>query len=123
MIKFTWQRRVVVATPLIALMIFFVLGFVYRFWDYAWLAFLLILIVPFLVGLKPIRITFPLVILVAYIIIGLFGYWHPGWIIFLLIPIQNILFPPQSIAKFIKKEAPAKKQSKPKDAMDAEIVE
>jgi len=122
MYKFTWQKRVVAATPLISLLIFLILGFFYNLWHPGWLVFLLIPIVPFLVGLKQIRFTFPFVVLLAYIIIGLYGYWHPGWIIFLLIPIQNILFPPKSFTKFIKKDI-RPKQNKPKDYMDAEIDE
>lgn len=117
MFKFSWQRRVVAATPLIALLAFLALGFIGDLWHPGWLVFLLIPIVPFLVGLKQIRLTFPFVILVTYIIIGLLGYWHPGWLIFLLVPIQNILFPPKSIKGFVETK------TKQKDYMDAEIDE
>lgn len=122
MFKYNWQRRVVAATPLIALLIYLFLGFVFDLWHPGWLVFLLIPAVPFLVGLKQIRLTFPLLVFVAYIIIGFMGYWHPGWIIFLLVPIQNVLFPPKSIKKYIKKET-QEKQNKPNDYMDAEIEE
>ncbi|WP_025724575.1 hypothetical protein [Acholeplasma granularum] len=121
MFQYNWQKRIVAATPLIALIIFLSVGFLYDAWHPGWTAFLLIPIVPFLVGLKQIRITFPLIVFVAYIALGISGYWHPGWIIFLLIPLQNILFPPQTISKYIKKED--KNKSKPKDYMDAEIDE
>lgn len=121
MFQYTWQKRVVAATPLISLLIFLFLGFFYNLWNPGWLVFLLIPIVPFLVGLKQIRITFPLLVFVTYIGIGVAGYWHPGWIIFLLVPIQNILFPPKSISKFLKKEQPKKDFNRPKDYMDAEI--
>ena len=121
MFQYTWQKRVVAATPLISLLIFLFLGFFYDLWNPGWLVFLLIPIVPFLVGLKQIRITFPFLVFVAYIGIGVAGYWHPGWIIFLLIPIQNILFPPKSISKFLKKKKKKKDFNRPKDYMDAEI--
>lgn len=121
MFQYTWQKRVVAATPLISLLIFLFLGFFYELWNPGWLVFLLIPIVPFLVGLRQIRITFPLLVFVTYIGIGVAGYWHPGWIIFLLIPIQNILFPPKSISKFLKKEVVKKDFNRPKDYVDAEI--
>lgn len=120
MFKYTWQKRVVAVTPLVSLLIFLILGFFFESWHPGWLIFLLIPIVPFLVGLRQIRLTFPLVVFISYIVIGVYGYWHPGWIIFLLIPIQNILFPPKSLSKYLKKDEPIK-NTKPKDYMDAEI--
>lgn len=122
MFKYTWQKRVVAATPLISLLIYLCLGFFGNLWHPGWLVFFLIPIVPVLVGQKRIRVTFPLIVALIYVVIGLMGYWHPGWIIFLLIPIQNILFPPKMNSKYIKKEASGK-QNKPRDYMDAEFDE
>jgi len=121
MFQYNWQKRVVAAMPLIALVIYLFIGFQFNLWHPGWVVFVLVPLTPFLVGLKQIRITFPLVVLVIYFILGAFGFWHPGWLVFLLILIQNILFPPKSISKYIKKETKPTKQHK--DYMDAEIDE
>ncbi len=108
MFKFTWQRRVVAATPLISLLIFLTLGLVWGLWHPGWLAFLLIPIVPYFVGLKQFRMTFSLLIVVIFVVLGSFGYWHPGWLVFLLIPIYHILFPADT-KLFVKAETKPKK--------------
>jgi hypothetical protein len=51
---------------------------------------------PIILGVKKLRISYTLIVIVAYILMGVFwpDYgWHPGWIIFITIPIVNILFP------------------------------
>ena len=51
-------------------------------------------IMPFLLGLKKIIITWPVCCVFIYLIAGIcFSYWHPGWLIFLTIPVVTILFP------------------------------
>ena len=95
------RRRIIDATPLISLFIFLLLGFIGKergdnCWKIAWLVFLLIPLMPVLLGVKKLVITYPLIVIVAYILMGVFWPkygWHPGWIIFITIPIVNILFP------------------------------
>lgn len=95
------RKRIVVATPLISLFLFLGIGFFWDKWSIAWIVFLLIPIMPFLLGLKSLRLTFPTLVLFAYLVIGIvWGLWHPGWIIFLLVPIYHILYPPR--VTFIK---------------------
>lgn len=90
----SFRRRLIAATPLISLVLFFTIGFVFEKFEYAWLSFFLILLMPVLVGYKRIQLSFTLIITVIYIAIGFaFDAWHPGWILFLLIPIFHILFP------------------------------
>lgn len=98
MFNYNFQKRLVAATPLIALLIFLFIGFGYGKWAAGALAFLLVPLMPFLVGLRKITITFPLIVFIAYMILGFgFSLWHPGWIIFLLVPIYSILVPSKSV--------------------------
>ncbi len=110
MFEYNWQKRVVAATPLISLFLFLYLGFFHELWHPGWLVFFLIPLMPFMVGLKKIKITFSIVIFIIYIILGIsFEIWHPAWIIFLLIPIYYTL---TANTIFDKKEEPKKKNSK-----------
>ena len=85
------RKRIIAATPILCLIIFLLLGFVWGFWHPGWLVFLLIPIMPFLVGYKKIKITYPLICIVLYLILGIgFDLWHPSWIIFLTIPVFEI---------------------------------
>lgn len=91
----SFKSKIMAVTPLSALVIFLTVGFVWEKWEYAWLAFLLIPAMPFLLGYKKFRLSVSFVILVLYLIIGFsFDAWHPGWILFLLIPIIHILISP-----------------------------
>ena len=95
------KYRIIDAMPLITLFIFLLIGFVgneqgENYWKYAWLVFLLIPLTPVIFGVKKIKISYSLIVLIAYLLMGLFWPkygWHPGWIIFITIPIFNILFP------------------------------
>ena len=91
---FSFRRRVVAVTPLVCVLVFLFLGFQFDLWHPGWLVFLLVPIMPILVGIKKIKWSFSFIISIIYLILGLgFGYWHPGWLIFLLIPIYYTLFP------------------------------
>lgn len=88
------RRRIVAATPLICLIIYLCCGFIGGIWHPTWLVFLMIPIIPFLLGVKKLQHVYPLICVIAYIIIGIvWECWHPGWIIFLTIPVYYILFP------------------------------
>ncbi|MFY9421684.1 MAG: hypothetical protein WAP91_01585 [Bacilli bacterium] len=88
-----FRRRLIAATPLICLFIYLVIGFSTDIWDKSVLIFLLIPIMPTLLGVKTIKVTFSLIVLVIYLVMGIvWDLWHPGWVIFLLIPIYHILF-------------------------------
>lgn len=99
----SFKSKIMAITPLSALVIFLTVGFVGGKWEYAWLAFLLIPAMPFLLGYKKIRLSVSFVIFIIYLILGLsFDAWHPGWIIFLLIPIIHILITPSKKKIIIK---------------------
>ena len=98
--------RICSASIFMSLMIFFLLGFYLNKegirYAYAWasLAFLLIPILPFVLGLERIRIVFPILITIIYLVIGFtVGGWHPWWVLFFLIPIYYIIWPHDPLAK------------------------
>lgn len=91
----TFKRKIMAITPLCCLIIFLLLGFVWGYWHPGWIIFFMIPVMPFLLGLKKIRLSIPLVIVILYLILGFaWGLWHPGWIILLFIPVFEILFKP-----------------------------
>ena len=89
--KKSLRKKVVEATPIFCLIVFLAVGFCFDAWHPGWLVFVLIPIMPFLVGYKKIKFTYGSFIAVAYVAVGLiFKVWHPTWIIFLTIPIYHI---------------------------------
>jgi hypothetical protein len=89
------REKIVAITPFICLIAFVLIGYYTGKWHPAWTVFILIPLMPFLVGLQKIRITYPLFILIVYIVLGIIfkdKWWHPGWVIFLTIPVYYILF-------------------------------
>lgn len=88
------RKRIICATPLISLIIFLTMGFVWNMWGYGALAFLLIPLMPFFLGEINLEYIYPLVVTGVYIGLGFgFNFWHPGWIVFLTIPVYYIIFP------------------------------
>ena len=88
------KERILCATPLISLIIFLCMGFIGNMWAWGCLAFLLVPLMPIILGELNPEYIFPIVVAGVYVGIGFgFNWWHPGWIIFLLIPVYYILFP------------------------------
>lgn len=92
------NSKIIALTPFIALIIFFVGGFGYDAWAYAWTAFLIIPITAIILEMGRakdkhiITALSPFIALIAYGIIGfVYGYWHPGWLVFLIIPVIAII--------------------------------
>lgn len=100
----TIKQRIICATPIISLIIFLSMGFIWKMWGWGSLAFLLIPLMPIFLGEINPEYIFPFVISGIYIGLG-FGLnlWHPAWIIFLTIPVYYILFPVKN-KKTIKKQ-------------------
>lgn len=90
--------KLIALMPFIALIIFFITGFVYNAWEYSWMAFLLIPIVAIISTMlqdkdkNVLTALSPFAAVIAYFILG-FGYnlWHPGWLVFLGIPVIAII--------------------------------
>ena len=92
-----FRNRVVAATPLMCLITYLFVGFYYDIWHPTWAIFLLIPVMPILLGLQRFRITYPTFCAIGYVLLGVFlDMWHPGWLIFLTIPVFYILFPTNS---------------------------
>ena len=85
------KNKIIAATPFVSLIIFLILGFCFGLWHPGWTAFLLVPLVPIILGVKKIKHVYPFICGIAYLLMGFFAnLWHPGWIIFLTIPIVNI---------------------------------
>ena len=95
-----WKQRVSLATPIICLIIFLTVGYVWDKWSPTWVVFFAIPIVPAILDIDDMRIFYPISVLAAYLVIGfLWGYWHPAWIMFLSIPAFYILVPKKTFKK------------------------
>ena len=57
-------------------------------WAYGALVFLLVPLMPVLLGLKKLYFSYTLIVIIAYLVIGfVFHGWHPWWVLFLTIPV------------------------------------
>ncbi len=103
--NFKFREKFVAASFLISIILFILLRhYLPSNKGYAFFAFLLIPLAPFIVGLKKIRITYPLLIIIIYLILGFtLSWWHPGWVLFITIPIFYIFFPKNEKEKTNKK--------------------
>ena len=92
----SFKSKIITITPMVSLIIYLFIGFVFNIWHPTWVIFFSILIVPALfsnTASKVVCAIWPLICIVAYILMGVLGhYWHPGWLIFLTIPIVETLF-------------------------------
>lgn len=97
--------------PVLAVLAYLLMGFVWDLWHPGWLVFLTIPVYYYTVTLiESINkddgkgfwrlIPYPLFCTVAYICMGAFwGLWHPGWLIFLTIPIWSFFVSGEKKAK------------------------
>lgn len=91
------RNKIIALSPFVAVILFFVLGFVFNGWAYSWISFLLIpvtAIVMSMAGRESHLLTAlsPFIALIAYGVLGFFyDLWHPGWVVFLIIPVIAIL--------------------------------
>jgi uncharacterized membrane protein len=92
------DNKIVALMPFVALIIFFIAGFGYNLWQYAWMAFLLIPMVAIVQSMLKQKNpnTFiglvPFFCLISYLLLGfIYDLWHPAWIIWLIIPVSGIL--------------------------------
>jgi len=90
--------KLIALMPFIALILFFIGGFVFDAWAYSWMAFLLIPIVAIIAGMMEdkdknvLTALAPFAATITYFILGYrYNLWHPGWIVFLGIPVIAIL--------------------------------
>ena len=89
------KERIIMATPLIATIVFLTIGFTTGVWHPTWAVFFSILVVPELLNKNFYLKLYPIVVLATYLTLGFtLGIWHPLWIIFLTIPVYYIFFSP-----------------------------
>lgn len=88
------RDKIISITPLLAVIIYMILGFLFGLWHPGWLVFLLVPVVSTVVEndenkLTPISLFLAVII---YMVLGfLFGFWHPGWLVFSLVPVVSIV--------------------------------
>ncbi|MDE6408537.1 MAG: hypothetical protein K2K48_05335 [Anaeroplasmataceae bacterium] len=104
------RTKIIVATPMITVIIYLLLGYCLNAWHPGWIVFFAIPIVPMMLGTVTIAGLYPLLVVIAYLLMGLIGkLWHPGWIIFLTIPVVEIFLPKNKVV-FNNKRKKKKKQ-------------
>lgn len=93
----TPSTKIIALSPFVATIIFFVLGFGFDGWAYAWMAYFLIPVTAITIEMgksDPTHLTTalsPFVAAIAYFILGFFyQLWHPGWLVFIIIPILGV---------------------------------
>ncbi|MFW6319660.1 MAG: hypothetical protein ACOC1L_05695 [Bacillota bacterium] len=85
------HEKVIAISPFIALVVFFLLGFMYNAWHPAWLAFFIVPVSAILLtdkeGIwKTCTAVSPFIITTIYLLYGHYkGVYHPTWLIFLFI--------------------------------------
>lgn len=84
--------KLIALSPFLAVIAYFLIGFVGGAWHPGWLVFLAIPVAAILLGdsergvLRKLTALSPFIAVTAFILLGEVGYWHPGWLVFLLIP-------------------------------------
>lgn len=102
--SFKFREKFVAASFLISIIVFILLNYYLKEnKGYAWFAFLLVPLAPFITGLKRITITYSFLVVVVYLVLGFTcHWWHPGWVLFLTIPVFYIFFPKGIKKSFLK---------------------
>lgn len=86
------KSRMDAAYPLLMVVLYLVLGFIFGLWHPGWLVFLTIPLHYLEFGSMKARLVHPVSITLIYLVLGcFFDLWHPGWMIFLAIPIGGAL--------------------------------
>lgn len=96
-----WKNKIIAITPFVCAIVFFILWLQFDKAHPGWVVFLLIPLMPFLLGKKKISVS--VIIIIIYLIVSLVTkQWRITWIMLLLIPIINILMQPSDYRKKIK---------------------
>ncbi len=92
------SHKVIAVMPFVAVLLFFLGGFVFDAWHVSWMAFLLIPLSAVLVdGWNrkrgfPLTAASPFLAVITFMVLGFaLDAWHPGWLVFLIIPMSGIL--------------------------------
>lgn len=88
------MRRQRIPYPLIAVVLYLVLGFCFHLWHPGWIIFLTIPLFQLPAAqCKPLKLLGnPITVVIIYLLLGFeCGLWHPGWLVFFLIPLLQYL--------------------------------
>ncbi len=111
------KSKIIVATPMISIIIYLLLGYCADAWHPGWIVFFAIPLVPMVLNVKSIYGFYPVLVIIAYLLMGfIWNLWHPGWIIFLTIPVVEIFVP----RKHEHQSKPKPKHHNDDDVIDAE---
>ena len=94
------RKRISACVFYLCIIAYVLIGYYTKEWRWSLFVFLAVPVVPVLLGLKGLNISFEVLVLVAYLSIGFStGQWHPWWVLFLTIPVYHILFANFTFAK------------------------
>ena len=87
--KNPWQNF---AYPVLAVIAFFLWGWLGDAWNVSWIVFLTIPIyytlVDAIIQRNPSHFAYPVLVVIAFLLLGMCcDAWHPGWLVFLTIPL------------------------------------
>ena len=99
-----WKNKVIAITPFVCAIVFFILAIEYKLAHPGWVVFLLVPLMPFLLGKKKISVSVIIIIIYFIVSVVLKDKWNITWVILLLIPIMNILIVPSERSKIKKDE-------------------
>src|SRR5690554_4130167 len=105
-----WKNKVIAITPFICLIVFAILWIEFDKAHPGWIVFLLIPLMPFILGKKKLS--------ASTVIIIITGKWNVTWVILLLIPVVNIIMLPSDGSKVFKFKKYTKKDD---DFIDLDV--
>lgn len=112
-----WKNKVIAITPFICLIVFAILWIEFDKAHPGWIVFLLIPLMPFILGKK--KLSASTVIIIIYFLVSIItGKWNVTWVILLLIPVVNIIMLPSDGSKVFKFKKYTKKDD---DFIDLDV--
>ena len=87
------RAKICACTLFVAIIAYILIGYYLDEWRWSLFVFAIVPLMPFVLGLKRIHISYELVVLAVYLTLGFTIHgWHPWWVLFLTIPVFHILF-------------------------------
>lgn len=87
----SFQLKMCGVSTFLAIIAYVLVGYYTSCWTWSLFIFAIIPLMPFLVGLKKIHISYDLIIVAIYLVLGFtINGWHPWWVLFLTIPVYHI---------------------------------
>ncbi|MBE6132578.1 MAG: hypothetical protein E7180_04220 [Erysipelotrichaceae bacterium] len=117
----SFQKKMCAVSTFIAIIAYVLVSHFTSCWTWTLFIFLIIPLMPVLVGLKKLTLSYDLLVVIVYLILGFaIGGWHPWWVLFLTIPIYHIFVDDikrkKKLNKFFAKD-------EDKEEVDVEIID